>query len=82
MTRGLRSIRTLSSRRSTWRYGFRLAGVLEGLLAIADRVIGSNADEGLAAFLDELVERHVVEPLKEDEESGHPGYSAERRGDS
>jgi hypothetical protein len=28
-------------------------------------VIGSNADEGLAAFLDELVEQHAVEPLGE-----------------
>ena len=34
-----------------------------GLLAEADRVIGSNADEGLAAFLEELVENHAVEPL-------------------
>ena len=29
--------------------------------AVAKRVIGKNADEGLAAFLDELVEAHVVE---------------------
>jgi Cof subfamily protein (haloacid dehalogenase superfamily) len=32
-------------------------------LAVADRVIGANADEGLAAFLEELVDRHLVEPL-------------------
>lgn len=35
--------------------------------ALAKRVIGSNADEGLAAFLEELVETHAVEPLKEDQ---------------
>jgi hypothetical protein len=32
------------------------------VLAVAKRVIGSNADEGLAAFLDELVDTHTVEP--------------------
>ena len=30
--------------------------------AVADRVIGANQDEGLAAFLEELVDRHLVEP--------------------
>lgn len=29
----------------------------------ADRVIGANADEGLAVFLDELVNAQAVEPL-------------------
>jgi hydroxymethylpyrimidine pyrophosphatase-like HAD family hydrolase len=33
--------------------------------AIAKRIIGSNQDEGLAAFLEELVETHAVEPLNE-----------------
>jgi Cof subfamily protein (haloacid dehalogenase superfamily) len=32
-------------------------------LAVADRVIGANADEGLAAFLEELVDKRLVEPL-------------------
>ena len=32
-------------------------------LAVADRVIGANADEGLAAFLEELVDQRLVEPL-------------------
>lgn len=32
-------------------------------LAVAKRVIGANADEGLAAFLEELVEKRMVEPL-------------------
>ncbi len=31
-------------------------------LAVADRVIGSNQEEGLADFLDELVQQHVVQP--------------------
>lgn len=30
--------------------------------AVAARVIGTNADEGLAAFLDELVDEHLVDP--------------------
>ena len=38
--------------------------------AIANRVIGSNKDEGLALFLEELVAEHVVEPLEEGDDSG------------
>jgi hydroxymethylpyrimidine pyrophosphatase-like HAD family hydrolase len=30
---------------------------------VAKRVIGTNADEGLAEFLEELVETHAVEPM-------------------
>ena len=33
--------------------------------AAAKRIIGSNADEGLALFLEELVDQHRVEPLAE-----------------
>jgi Cof subfamily protein (haloacid dehalogenase superfamily) len=33
--------------------------------AVADLVIGTNADEGLAQFLEELVDRHRVRPLNE-----------------
>lgn len=33
--------------------------------AVAKRVIGKNVDEGLAQFLDELVEAHLVEPVSE-----------------
>ena len=33
--------------------------------AVAKRVIGKNADEGLAVFLDELVAAHLVEPADE-----------------
>ncbi|HSU66614.1 MAG TPA: HAD family hydrolase [Tepidisphaeraceae bacterium] len=35
--------------------------------AVAGRVIGANHDEGLADFLDELVDRHEVDPLNENE---------------
>src|SRR5207244_11185583 len=37
--------------------------------AAAKRVIGSNAEEGLAKFLEELVATHAVEPLAEVEEN-------------
>jgi len=33
--------------------------------AIAKRIIGANADEGLAEFLEELIEQGQVEPLQE-----------------
>jgi hypothetical protein len=33
--------------------------------AIAKRVIGSNVEDGLAIFLEEIVESHAVEPLNE-----------------
>jgi hydroxymethylpyrimidine pyrophosphatase-like HAD family hydrolase len=32
-------------------------------LAVADRVIGRNTEEGLAAFLEELVASHAVTPI-------------------
>jgi Cof subfamily protein (haloacid dehalogenase superfamily) len=35
------------------------------LRAVAKRIIGSNHDDGLALFLEELVEQHNVEPLSE-----------------
>lgn len=38
------------------------------VLAVAKRVIGTNKEDGLAAFLDELVARHEVEPMPPDEE--------------
>ena len=43
--------------------GVAMGNARPEVLAAADRVIGSNADEGLAAFLEELVESHAVEPL-------------------
>ncbi|MDB5300855.1 MAG: putative hydrolase [Phycisphaerales bacterium] len=36
--------------------------------AAAKRVIGKNVDEGLAQFLDELVEAHLVEPVRDSAE--------------
>jgi 5-amino-6-(5-phospho-D-ribitylamino)uracil phosphatase len=38
--------------------------------AVAKRVIGSNKDEGLAAFLEELVTSRAVIPLKEQQQQG------------
>ena len=37
--------------------------------AAAARVIGSNRDDGLADFLDELVDRHEVEPVDDNDDS-------------
>ena len=42
--------------------GVAMGNARPEIQAVADLVIGSNADEGLAAFLEELVDRHVVEP--------------------
>jgi selenide,water dikinase len=39
------------------------------LIAVAKRVIGKNTEEGLATFLDELVDAHTVEPLSESEQT-------------
>ncbi len=44
--------------------GVAMGNARPEVLAIAKRVIGSNADEGLAQFLEELVETHAVEPTK------------------
>lgn len=38
--------------------------------AVAKRTIGANADEGLAAFLEELIALHVIEPLSEGDATG------------
>jgi Cof subfamily protein (haloacid dehalogenase superfamily) len=43
--------------------GVAMGNARPEVLAVAKRVIGSNAEEGLAAFLDELVDTHSVEPL-------------------
>ena len=45
--------------------GVAMGNARPEVLAVAKRVIGSNADEGLAAFLEELVETHAVEPMAE-----------------
>lgn len=43
--------------------GVAMGNARPEVLAVAKRVIGSNADEGLATFLEELVDSHAVEPL-------------------
>jgi hydroxymethylpyrimidine pyrophosphatase-like HAD family hydrolase len=50
--------------------GVAMGNARPELLAVADRVIGHNRDEGLAAFLEELVDSHAVEPLDERESDG------------
>ncbi len=46
--------------------GVAMGNARPEIQAVAKRVIGSNVDEGLAAFLDELVAAHLVEPAKQD----------------
>ena len=43
--------------------GVAMGNARPEVLAVAKRVIGSNAEEGLAQFLEELVETHAVEPI-------------------
>jgi hydroxymethylpyrimidine pyrophosphatase-like HAD family hydrolase len=45
--------------------GVAMGNAKPEVLAIAKRVIGSNAEDGLAVFLEELVETRAVEPLNE-----------------
>lgn len=45
--------------------GVAMGNARPEVIQIAKRVIGSNADEGLAAFLDEIVENHTVRPIEE-----------------
>jgi hypothetical protein len=42
--------------------GVAMGNARPDVQAVAKKVIGKNTDEGLAAFLDELVEAHLVEP--------------------
>jgi Cof subfamily protein (haloacid dehalogenase superfamily) len=43
--------------------GVAMGNARPEVIAVAKRVIGSNAEEGLAQFLEELVETHAVEPI-------------------
>jgi 5-amino-6-(5-phospho-D-ribitylamino)uracil phosphatase len=43
--------------------GVAMGNARPAVKAIAKRIIGTNRDEGLAAFLEELVAQHTVEPL-------------------
>jgi hydroxymethylpyrimidine pyrophosphatase-like HAD family hydrolase len=42
--------------------GVAMGNARPEVLAVAKRVIGTNKDEGLAEFLEELVAQHLVEP--------------------
>lgn len=50
--------------------GVAMGNAREEVKAAAKRVIGSNQEEGLSAFLDELVDQHEVEPLRQDNDAG------------
>jgi Cof subfamily protein (haloacid dehalogenase superfamily) len=45
--------------------GVAMGNARDEVKAAAKRVIGSNHDEGLAAFLDELVDKHEIEPTRD-----------------
>ena len=45
--------------------GVAMGNARPEIQAVAKRVIGSNAEDGLAIFLEELVARHAVQPLAE-----------------
>ncbi|HEX4123702.1 MAG TPA: HAD family hydrolase [Tepidisphaeraceae bacterium] len=47
--------------------GVAMGNAREEVKAAADRVIGLNADDGLAKFLEELVSTHAVEPIADGE---------------
>jgi Cof subfamily protein (haloacid dehalogenase superfamily) len=46
--------------------GVAMGNAREEIKAIAKRVIGTNKDEGLATFLEELVSQHAVQTLRDD----------------
>jgi Cof subfamily protein (haloacid dehalogenase superfamily) len=50
--------------------GVAMGNARPEVLAIAKRVIKKNTEEGLAEFLEELVETHAVQPLDETEKNG------------
>jgi Cof subfamily protein (haloacid dehalogenase superfamily) len=54
--------------------GVAMGNAAPEIQAIARRVIGTNAEDGLAAFLEELVAEHAVRPL--DEAEAPPGVEA------
>jgi 5-amino-6-(5-phospho-D-ribitylamino)uracil phosphatase len=47
--------------------GVAMGNARDEVKAVAKRVIGTNQDEGLSAFLEELVDLHEVEPLREED---------------
>lgn len=49
--------------------GVAMANARDEIKAVAARVIGSNREDGLAAFLEELVETHAVAALPEEDDA-------------
>ena len=47
--------------------GVAMGNARDEVKAVAKKVIGSNAEEGLAVFLEQLVAEHAVEPIEEHE---------------
>ena len=60
--------------------GVAMGNARPEIRAIAKRVIGTNAEDGLAKFLEELVAEHAVRPLAEVEAEAKAGAEAESRG--
>ena len=50
--------------------GVAMGNARPEIQAVAKRVIGHNKDEGLAAFLEELVEQHTVTPMGDEAKTG------------
>ena len=50
--------------------GVAMGNARDEIKAAAKKVIGSNREEGLAVFLEELVAKHAVEPMSEEDLEG------------
>ena len=50
--------------------GVAMGNAIPEVLAAAKKVIGGNHEEGLATFLDELVDQHLVEPVGPEHDHG------------
>src|SRR5688500_20225360 len=59
--------------------GVAMGNARDEIKSAAKRVIGSNADEGLAVFLEELVAQHAVEPIDDAAARGGETDSASPR---
>lgn len=53
--------------------GVAMGNARDEVKAAAKRVIGTNVEEGIAAFLDELVDLNEVEPLTEEQQQSETG---------
>jgi Cof subfamily protein (haloacid dehalogenase superfamily) len=60
--------------------GVAMGNASPQIQAVAKRVIGTNAEEGLAEFVEELVASHAVQPLDEAEARAEPESGIEARG--